>query len=303
MKAVGGVIALGAVGTVLQGCGGGEAPVKVACFNNQMNLVSQSIEATSVTKVEMSANGTTSNIEVTGTSKEQMDMENFNFFLEVDGTTVMTAGAMKDDTKSWSRMVINADKKEVIKWSKVTLATMNVSMSECTILPMPFPPKEQLKEMYAAYLPLLQKNMTCTGNDGNYDTFHGEVDTSMQQNSLQLVTDIQMDKDYLMRGTSTMTGAMTMTGESGGLNVKYEYTETATKAKAGGPSSDDLDWSKWGVECKKAPTPPGPDGPGPGAMVKLALDAKKFKPGNLHFFSQFMNTPAAAHEKSKVVVV
>jgi len=345
-----------------------------------------------------------------------MDINDFNLFFEVDGTTVLTKGDKNDDVTSWSRMVITAAGshskhacacmsfkecmqswpgacKEVVTWQKIKLATLNITVNQCTISPMPFG-KRQLKQMYPAYLESMQQNLTCTGNDGTFDTFHGEIDMSMPpMGHLQIVTDIQMDKDYLMGGTSKMNGAMTgevdagyttVLGDKGsnscpsgsmdftesecsqlgaltysalragytgagsynragtwstdptGCNSRgssyyfnrltssnpeshefklckqasqmnivttYDYTETSTKVVAGGPSSEDLDWSKWGVECKNAPTPPGLDGPGPHAMVKLALDATKFKPGALHFFSQFMNTPASAHKKNKMVVV
>jgi len=215
----------------------------------------------------------------------------------------VTIGDKIDDVTSWSRMVINAGKQEAVTWQKIKLATLNVTVNQCTISPMPFG-KEQLKQMYTAYLGMMQKNLTCTGNDGTFDTFHGEIDMSMPpMGSMQIVTDIQMDKDYLMGGTSKMNGAMTLQASQMNIVTTYDYTETSTKVVAGGPSSEDLDWSKWGVECKNASAPPGLDGPGPRAMVKLALDAKKFKPGALHFFSQFMNTPAAAHKKNKMVVV
>jgi hypothetical protein len=328
MKAVGGVVAVGAVGIVLQGCGGGEAePVK--CFNDKMNIVSQSIEATSVTTMDQTViinekNGKGKGT-ITGTSTEKMNVKDFNAFFEVDGTTVTTLGDKENDFTSWQRMVINADKQEVVVWQKMTLATINVTVNNCTIMPMPIP-KEQLKQMYSQYLVMLQSNMTCASNDGTFDTFHGEVDMSMppMKMSMKYSTNIQMDKDSLMGGTSTVTG--TTKGDTQTMDI--EYTETATKAVAGGPSSDDLDWSKWGVECKKTPMPPTPPptpppmpptpspspppptqstprGPAPSSMVKFALDAKQFKPGAIHFFSQVFNidTPAIAHEKSKVVVV
>lgn len=309
MKAVCGVIALGGVGTVLQGCGGGDAPVKVSCFHDQMNLVSQSIEATAVTNMVQNVyvNGTKGadlTVDITGTSTEKMNVKDFSFFFEVDGTTVTKLGDKKDDLTSWQRGIFSADKQVVVIWQKATLATMGVTINNCTIMPMPIP-KEQLKVYYSQYLGMLQNNLTCVSNDGTFDTFHGDVDMGT---GVKIATNIQMDKDYLMGGTSTIS----MDQDTPGGTSHADYTETTTKVVAGGPSADDLDWSKWGVECKKVPmpTPPPqvlstPHGPGPSSMIKFASDAKKFNPSALHFFSQFMNidTPVVAHEKNKMVVV
>lgn len=301
MKAVCGVIALGGVGTVLQGCGGGDAPVKVSCFNDQMNIVSQSVEATSVLKMVTNVNGTDKTVDITGTSKEKMNVKDFSFFFEIDGATVTTLGEKKDDLTSWQRGIFSADKQELVFWQKGTLATMNETISECKRMTIPIA-KEKLKVFYSQYLGMLQGNMTCASNDGKYDTFHGDV----VQGGVKIAVDIQMDEDYLMGGKSTIS----MDQDAQGVTSHADFTETTTTVVAGGPSADDLDWSKWGVKCKEAPTPPPqvlstPHGPGPNSLIKFALDAKKFNPSALHFFSQFMNidTPVVAHEKNKMVVV
>ena len=109
-------------------------------------------------------------------------------------------------------------------WTKIKLATLHEPIiSECIIVDTP--PKEQLKQMYSMYLGMLQKNMTCTGNDGTYDTFHGEIDIKMGPNEPDIdgkpkqptkySADIQMDEDYLMGGTSTITSSFT--GQQRGL--------------------------------------------------------------------------------------
>jgi len=228
-------------------------------------MVSQSFDAKTTVKVSMTTMTTT---EFVAHVSCKLDLEKFNF--RIDGTMDMSIGKtmhMHTDSK----MLVNAATKMFVQSTKVIDTDSGKVMSNnCTARKVKDMPAPRIFSVYfKSLVRKMQELATCGGNDGTYDTWKFEksydgpipsipghesplppgtvVDGSVSEK-------LQMTKDSILHSSTTSVSAK-VTAPNGTVleDVHLSASVDTSNAKAGGPSTEDMDYSGWG-DCKAPPS-------------------------------------------------
>mmetsp|Transcript_129330 Transcript_129330/g.258229 ORF Transcript_129330/g.258229 Transcript_129330/m.258229 type:complete len:327 (+) Transcript_129330:66-1046(+) len=275
------IFAVGVVGAslTLQGCGSGNttttttvpptttttpspAPPTQPCKNPSIDLVTQS--ATSTTKLDATVNylGTTFTVSgnIEGATKIDMDM----WRVRIDQmATLSVKGPASKEEKTEVKLIVNADKKLIVEWTKVTDITsgkvLAQNCSAITVAKMPTPMVLSMawKQMI---LPELQKHVKCNGSDGTYDTWdvhfvHKKDDPLplpiLPKMDIAVDMDMKMDTNYLMKAENSKISVhsddVDVQGFQGPISIVETSITDVTQSSNTGPTSDDLDYTSWGT--------------------------------------------------------
>jgi hypothetical protein len=145
---------------------------------------------------------------------------------------------------------------------------------QCVIQELPQGGKDMVAQLAITFenivKPLISGEAKCDGNDGTYDSwkftydYSGDLPTGdlppipnlpsldgLGINNGSVVEDLQMTKDALLHSSTTHLSGKLLNGTEPIGSLKMTTSMTIDKATKGGPSADDLDPSKFDVECKK----------------------------------------------------
>lgn len=228
------------------------------------DLVSQSFDSKISAKVHTTTFTTTmSDISVS----EKVDLEKFHLRMDVavDDISHNISGVVMKGNLAM-KMILNADTQMVVGDLTMTDSkTKKVLYHNCTLKKVKnMPPAAMLSGFLKTAINMMQNNAKCGGNDGTYDTwkfdktYDGGVPPIPGQKPLppgtmvdgSLNEELKMTKDSIIH-SSTTSVTLKMTAKDGTVieNVGVDTSMTTSNAKAGGPSDEDMDYTKWS-NCK-----------------------------------------------------
>lgn len=269
------ILCLAAVAIVLEGCGCHEwgrldgCSSIPTCFNKQIDIVSQSFNATVTASSTVVLNKTRQDKLELFNITEQMDMENWNYRLELSSPSVKVSwGNCTQDLMIELKFLVIAPQQKVVVWHRLTNNTSGEEITQnCTARTfLGFPTPQQMSTVLEQSRRWLQTNTQCNGNDGTYDKWsntravkHGHIpqvpgiDLPNGSAFVHTCTDVEMDKAYLVRSAELeMEIEMDLDGKGSAMSLVTDFAKVSTDlrvshATLGGPTASDLDYSDWGT--------------------------------------------------------
>jgi len=250
---------------LLQGCGGGGS--STTCQADKFDLKSQSFVGSANFHTSTNVVGQKPTV-MAGKAQltEKLDLEQFSFRMDESFPLKLRIANQTIDEQVDMKMVLVASAKMVVVYTKTVASSGKVShtVQNCTAHKVEnMPSVQELKTGFQSLvLPMVQEAMTCGGNDGTYDTwkveksFDGPVPPQIMGHKLpanatatgQVSEKVQMNKQSLLHSATTSMDATVKVSGKEMISTKTSV-DLQGSSTSGGPSKDDLDYSKWG-DCK-----------------------------------------------------
>jgi len=260
------------VGFVLQGCGdgGSSGGDKTKCLADKMDMVTQTMRGVTEISTDATVNGTTVTTTMTGSFMEMFDLENFNMREETSSQVELQPNETMETNVT---IILNLGKKQIIGYTSIADKDGKPIEKKCEIqeIDTPWTP-EKLSGIFKTVIkPTLQGAAACGGNDGTYDTWKfnktysgplpqtpdSPVPPGMDNLMIKdgsFTEELQMTKDALLHASVTNVNGEVLNGTVSLGKMAMKASMNVSDAKAGGPSADDLDPSKFDVNCTPANT-------------------------------------------------
>jgi hypothetical protein len=277
------VVALGAAGITLHGCGGGgDSPTPApppSCTNDQVDFVTQSVKGdvndgalTLDLKIEGGPPALKPIFEKPITSKMtgdftlKFDLEKFQASLKTNNRITVNAAGLDVPVDILGQVVFDASKQLLVLYADadVSFLGQKKKLKNCTALTIPEVPSiKNLTQEFNELKQGLQSVFSCGGNDGTNDKWQSPPIPASISEMLDASAALWMDKDYLWSEIDLALtkleidqkiplppqpepiGSITIDS----IKANADLSVKMSKAEKGGPAPADLDYSTWDIEC------------------------------------------------------